>query len=248
MAGGGCSGSGIKRHQPVGGIRRRTKIIKIDNRIGDNKVFGIGFSKTGTTSLENALELLGYNVCRGHWKLPHTFYLHALYVNKDYDEIYRLTKHFDAFADAPWGGTDLYEKLYRWYPEAYYIFTSRDPESWYLSFEKLITMFDSDLKTTLGTYYAKGMFGSAYFFEHIFRIKTLENNKHRIIEAYKIHTEEVINFFHQQKVKRFLHLKITEGEDWAKICKFLNKSIPDKPFPHANQSKHNPNYISNTNR
>lgn len=34
-----------------------------------DKVFGLGFSKTGTSTLESVFEILGYNVCRGHWCL-----------------------------------------------------------------------------------------------------------------------------------------------------------------------------------
>ena len=45
------------------------------------KVFGIGFSKTGTTSLENALTILGYNVCKGHWVLIILFtYYRFIYI------------------------------------------------------------------------------------------------------------------------------------------------------------------------
>ena len=62
------------------------------------KIFGLGFSKTGTTSLEIALQKLGYNVCRGHWKNSHTFYLLALYIHRDYDEIFRIVNYWDAFA------------------------------------------------------------------------------------------------------------------------------------------------------
>ena len=55
------------------------------------KVFGIGFSKTGTTSLESALEIFDFKVCRGHWNSNHTYYLFALYVNQHFGEIKRMT-------------------------------------------------------------------------------------------------------------------------------------------------------------
>ena len=69
-----------------------------------HKVFNLGFSKTGTTSIEQALSILGYRVAKGHWKYNYCFYLLALCVNRDYDEIIRFTHSFDAFCDAPWGG------------------------------------------------------------------------------------------------------------------------------------------------
>lgn len=68
------------------------------------KVFNLGFSKTGTTSIERALQILGYRVAKGHWKYNYCFYLMSLCVHGDYEEIIRFTKAFDAFCDGPWGG------------------------------------------------------------------------------------------------------------------------------------------------
>jgi len=208
-----------------------------------NKIFGIGFSKTGTTSLEEALEILGCKVCRGNWRNTHTFYLLALYINRDYDEIFRLVNYWDAFTDGPWGGTDLYLELYKKFPEAKYILTLRNPESWYQSFEKLITMFDLNIDTALTSYHANGLFGSAYFFEHIFGIKSLANNKDKIISHYQQHNEEVIRFF-KTNPSKFMVFNIMKGDGWEKLCGFLNVEVPSAQFPHANKSSENP-YLSN---
>ena len=209
------------------------------------KVFGLGFSKTGTSSLEKALQALGYEVCRGHWKLPHTFFLHALYANKDYEGIRRLSEHFDAFADGPWGGTELYSYLYEWYPDAHFILTMREPEEWYRSLEKLLTMFDLNLKTCLKSYYAKGMFGSAYFFESAFAIDRLEGNRQKIIDIYNERNQEVLDFFATKPDAKFLVMRITEGDGWNVLCPFLDKPVPSRSFFHANKAEDNP-YLSNT--
>lgn len=207
------------------------------------KIFGVGFSKTGTTSLEKALEILGYKVCRGHWKFSHTFYLHALYIHKDYDEIFRLVNYWDAFSDAPWGGTDLYLQLYNKFPNAKYILTVREPESWYESFEKLITMFDLNHETALESYHANGMYGSAYFFKHIFGIEKLAGNKQKLIDHFMLYNEKIINFFSCHPAS-FTVYDIISGEGWQKLCKFLGVKIPENDFPHANKSINNP-YLSN---
>jgi hypothetical protein len=211
--------------------------------MSSEKIFGVGFSKTGTTSLEKALEILGYKVCRGHWKLSHTFYLHALYIHKDYDEIFRLINYWDAFADAPWGGTDLYLQLYNKFPNAKYILTVREPKSWYESLEKLITMFDLNQETALDSYHANGMYGSAYFFRHIFNIEKLAGNKQKIIDHFTIHNEKVIDFFSNHPAN-FMVYDITSGEKWKKLCKFLGVTAPKNDFPYANKAIDNP-YMSN---
>jgi hypothetical protein len=207
------------------------------------KVFGLGFSKTGTTSLEQALEILGYKVCKGHWQNPHTFYLHALYIHRDYDEIFRMIDYWDAFADAPWGGTALYEELYKRLPQSKFILTVRDGEKWYVSLEKLITMFDLNLETAFESYHANGMYGSAYFFKHIFNIETLAGNKKKIIDHYNAYNRNVIDFFSKRNAE-FIVLDMPAGDGWQKLCGFLKKEIPTQLFPHLNKAIENP-YLSN---
>lgn len=210
---------------------------------GLEKIFGIGFSKTGTTSIEMALEELGYRVCRGHWERSHTFYLLALYIHRDYDEIFRIVEYWDAFADGPWGGTDLYVELYRRLPRSKFILTVRDPDRWYDSFEKLVTMFDLNPETALAAYHANGMYGSAYFFKHVFGIETLAGNREKIINHYRMYNEQVMEFFSKNSAD-FMVFDATQGDGWEKLCGFLNVGAPDKRFPHANRSIDNP-YISN---
>ena len=196
------------------------------------KVFGIGFSKTGTTSLEKALEMLGYNVCRGNWKTNHSYYLFALFVHRDYEEILKLTEYWDAFADAPWGGTDLYRIICERIPGSKFILTVRNPESWYRSFENLITKFDKNLETALESYHAQ-RFGSAYFFRHLFHIETMSGSRQTIIENFNAHNAAAREFF-ADKPDRFLELDITKGEGWHTLCSFLGKDVPDRQFPHLN--------------
>lgn len=207
------------------------------------KVFCLGFSKTGTTSIEHALEILGYNVCKGHWKNNYTFYLMALSVNKDYDELLRMAEYWDAFADAPWGGSDLYIKLLTKYPHAKYILTEREPESWYKSFEKLITMFDLNPDTAFESYHTNGMWGSGHYFESLFNIKTLTGNKQKIINAYIKYNDDVKTYF-RIKQKELLILDLSKVNGWDTICPFLNSNIPNVDFPHLNKSVDNP-YLSN---
>lgn len=210
-----------------------------------NKVFCLGFSKTGTTSMEQALDILDYDVCRGHWNSPHTYYLLALYVNRDFKEILRLTRYWDAFADGPWGGTDLYHQLLETYPNAKYILTERDPEAWYASFEKLMTMFDVDPETALESYHASGMYGSGYYFESIFGVKALAGNKKKIIDTYVSYNNAVKEQF-RRLGKELLVLDLAKENDaWGKICAHLGQPVPAAPFPHENRARDNP-YLSNT--
>lgn len=77
----------------------------------ENKIFCVGFHRTGTCSLRDALEILGYKVCGPVWKI---------------DE--RLVRSFDAFQDMPW--PLYYELLDQKCQNSKFILTIRNSESW----------------------------------------------------------------------------------------------------------------------
>ncbi len=203
------------------------------------KVFGVGFSKTGTTSLETALSILGYSVCGGHYNNNYSNFLIALYVNRDYEEILKLTRLFDAFADAPWGGGELYRELYQRYPDADYILTLRDSARWFESFQNMVTKFDKNLKTAFESLYENGRYGTPYFFRYVFNIQDLDGTRLQIIERYEKYNQAVIDFFRAND-KELLVLDVTQGDPWVPLCAFLNRAVPAVAFPHANPSKKRP--------
>lgn len=203
------------------------------------KVFNLGFSKTGTTSIERALQILGYRVAKGHWKYNYCFYLMSLCIHGDYDEIISFTKAFDAFCDSPWGGgTDLYKRLAAVYPDARFILSIRDPEKWYQSLYSLLTIFDQNDRTALSSYRDNGMWGSAYWFRNIFGIDELHSQKQRMIDTYNRYNNEVICYFESKGIP-LLVFEVRERDIWKKLCDFLGKDIPEVHFPKLNVSSSN---------
>ena len=200
-----------------------------------SKVFGIGFPKTATTSLEVALSHLGYRVCRGHWANNHTYWLMALYRHGDYDEIARFARNWDAFADAPWGGSDLYVYLADKFPESKFICTIRDPEQWYESFVKNFTRHDSNRRTVFETFYKIGKHGAAYWFKWMFDIEDLVDNKQKILDVYTRRNDQILAFF-EGRPGRLLTLDVTKNNGWGTLCEFLEKPEPEIPFPFLNKA------------
>ena len=87
----------------------------------EQKVFCVGFHKTGTTSLDQALTHLGYTTTGPNWiDNPH-IEEEALALADG------LIHQFDAFIDNPW--PVLYKHLDQT-PASIFILTIRDPESW----------------------------------------------------------------------------------------------------------------------
>jgi len=79
------------------------------------KIFGIGLSKTGTTTLTQALEILGYS---------------AVHFPRSFKEI----EFCDAATDAP--VADIFTVLDAKFPGSKFIYTVRDREQWLRSCEK----------------------------------------------------------------------------------------------------------------
>src|SRR6056297_2644862 len=99
----------------------------------NNKIFNIGFNKSGTTSLTEAMNILGYK---------------SIHYNKDNEFIYDLINNnrknnkklldglegFDFFAD--FQGMKFYKELDKQYPGSKFILTIRELNSWLDSRER----------------------------------------------------------------------------------------------------------------
>lgn len=206
----------------------------------EKKVFLIGMSKTGTTSMEQFLENLGYRVCKGNWNNKDKNFLAACYCFNQIDEIINLTNYYDGFGDAPWGGTDIYKKLVEIYPNAYYILTIRDTIKWYNSLIAMYQQFDKNLKTSMETMRSFGSYGSYIFFKKIFQIETLADMDAEIkIKTYfDNYNKEVKKFFKNNKYN-FLEIDITDNSSADSIIlDFLNKKNISISIPHLNQGNY----------
>ncbi|MCB9173565.1 MAG: hypothetical protein H6587_12690 [Flavobacteriales bacterium] len=172
------------------------------------KVFGLGFHKTGTSSLASALHALGHNVC-GQQNA-----LHKDLINGNINIFTTLAKNYDAFEDDPW--YLLYKELDEAFPNSKFILTDRDVDSWYNS---CLNHFFEDTTPIRDYIYGDG------------RPKGNEENFKRI---YLKHQTDVINYF-KNRPNDFLIINFTKGEGWEKLCPFLGVEIPNKPIPHANK-------------
>ena len=98
------------------------------------EVIGAGFGRTGTASLREALEHLGFVKCHHMFslgeqrRLVRAWHDVALKGARNWDEI------FDGYrATVDWPSTGYYKELTEHYPGARVILTVRDPDRWYES-------------------------------------------------------------------------------------------------------------------
>ena len=92
------------------------------------KVFCIGFHKTGTTSLAEALRMLGYSVTGPNFVEDKRILDQALALALE------VTNRYDAFQDNPW--PILYKEMDEAYPGSKFILTTRPTDRWIRSVVK----------------------------------------------------------------------------------------------------------------
>jgi len=181
------------------------------------KVFCIGLSKTATTSLTEALGLLGLRSI--HWINPYTQMLIG-------DADFLL---FDALSDI--GVSYRFEQLSASFANARFVYTTRSMPEWARSITAhyqrgygVTTPADLLRPGLLQRFNgASGRSEANLYARH----DSWE-------DAYADFDRRVRRFFADKPAGTLLELAICEGDGWEKVCGFLGCPIPRKPFPLMN--------------
>ncbi|MFF0411686.1 sulfotransferase family protein [Kitasatospora sp. NPDC004745] len=199
------------------------------------KLINAGLGRTGTTSLQVALDRLGLGPC-----------FHMFDIVGDETRLKEWEKVVCDGAEADWaalfeGRTSAvdgpcavyYRQISEAFPEAKVILTVRDAEGWYRSTHDTLFQFvlrsaenppepgshqDRLLRVT-STMVWDGIFGGRF------------TDKDHAIEAYHRHNEEVVRALGADNV---LVYDVKQG--WEPLCAFLGVEVPEEDFPHANDS------------
>jgi hypothetical protein len=187
----------------------------VDNR---SKVFGIGFQKTGTTSLHHFLRRLGYSSI--HW--PHVvaginYEKLCIPAVQDRRQVVGLLsplfEGFDAFTDVPFPG--LYRELFEIMPDSRFILVERDPDQWWESLSRHWRLTASR---------ARRLDPYEYLVYNLYSSKELEcvmqEDREMMKEIFQAHSDSVRSFFHSQG-GRVLAVNLEDPEKGERISRFL---------------------------
>jgi hypothetical protein len=193
------------------------------------KVIGAGFGRTGTRSLKEALEILGFAPCHhmvevfAHPEQVPLWDKAALGQMKNWDELFA---NYESACD--WPSCSFYKELADFYPGAKVILSLRDRKSWYKSVAS--TIMPAMKKPKEGDERRlPGIFGPKIIGEDTFHDDFSEENMIRVYEA------------HNEEVKRTIpkdRLLVFEAKDgWAPLCAFLGVNVPDQAYPSMNSTE-----------
>ena len=181
------------------------------------KIFGIGWAKTGTTTLGNCFKILGYDHQSQNLEIVKDI------GRGDLTRIMALAKKKETFEDWPW--IILFKELDQAFPKSRFVLTKRKSENWIRSYKNMIAN-EMDASKELNEI-RRILYGLPF-------PKVSES---QLIERYEKHNTEVEHYF-RGRPKDLLIVDWEERGGWKELCYFLRKDIPENPFPHANKGKY----------
>lgn len=172
----------------------------------DSKIFNIGLPKTGTTSLHTALKVLGFRSLHNPLDLRWLTYYRGVYryPRDDWDALTNFGEHF-------------YPQLDRHYTAAQFILTIRDKDDWLASAEK---WFSRAPENPMIDYPGR---------LETFGCMTFERD--RFAYVYELHRSNVEAYF-SARPEDLLVLDCSDTGAWEKLCRFLDRPVPEQPYPH----------------
>lgn len=187
------------------------------------QIIGAGFGRTGTNSMQQALEILGLGPC---------YHMYEVLPHKDlYDKWQQILygthppnwdQLFNGYAaTVDWPAAHFWRELADHFPKAWILLTWRDAEGWYASMEKTILaeMRNPARKTGMPRCLAEVAFAGQVA------------DKAHVISVYEAHNAAVRAAFGPERL-----LTYRLGSGWGPLCAFLGVAVPDVPFPKGNDS------------
>ena len=191
-------------------------------------VVGAGFGRTGTATLQLALDQLGFGPCYHMYEVFKNPTLAPGYWEAAADgEAMDWEKVFEGYASTvDWPSATFYEALANAYPDAKVILTERDAEAWWRSTQATIFNWD-----------APGAQIPENFLRMVQKVvgALFDQKIHdhdTVVGVYKRHNARVREVIPPE---RLLVYEVAQG--WEPLCAFLGVPVPDTPMPKVNTTE-----------
>ena len=194
------------------------------------EVIGAGLGRTGTHSLAEALEILGFSPC---------YTIQSVDQNPEHQDLWEQAMEgvavnwaslYQKYRSAvEWPTVAFLTSIIESFPNAKVILTIREPESWFDSATQTIfPALEASALNPNPEQRTSASFKRRLILEEVFQGRYWE--KEFALALYRDHNQSVVNLVPEH---RLLLYRIQEG--WPKLCQFLELPEPDKPFPWRNR-------------
>jgi hypothetical protein len=187
------------------------------------KIFAVGLSRTGTSSLNEALRVLGHRAVHFPDDAATQTEITTFLARRPPELRLSLLGSVDALTDTPVSAT--YQAMDRAYPGSRFILTVREKKSWLESCHKywrgpLLRYLDGPTAD-----YIRRINAAVYGAETYDRV--------RFSAVYDAHITGVLDYF-SARPDDLLVMRICNGDGWEPLCKFLAAPPPRSAFPRLN--------------
>jgi hypothetical protein len=187
------------------------------------KIFALGLSRTGTSSLNEALRVLGHRAVHFPDDAATQTEITNFLARRTPELRLSLLTSMDALSDTPICAT--YQALDRAYPGSRFILTVRDKESWLESCHQywrgpLLRYLDGPTGA-----YIRRINAAVYGVEDYDRMS--------FSSVYDAHIAGVLDYF-SARPDDLLVMRICNGDGWEPLCRFLATAPPQSAFPRLN--------------
>ena len=197
------------------------------------EVIGPGFGRTGTMSLKDALDHLGFGPCHHMAEVfehpEQVPYWQAIAAKKpvDWSAVFRGYR-----SQVDWPGAHVWRELAAAYPTAKVVLTVRPEATWWDNFSKTIGKLSMTYRAMPLPQHVRAMVDAWTALAGQETFGGVFDNRDTALAAYRRRTEEVRAAIPPE---RLLVLDVADG--WEPLCRFLGKPVPGIPFPHLNTNK-----------
>ena len=190
-----------------------------------NKVFGIGLTRTGTTTLVNMFKILGFNT------KTHSYQLLLDWDNNNMKPLYDAVDNHTALGSIPW--CLVYKEMDKKYPNSKFILTVRnDDERWFNSQLNMSLMLHPDKSNPNDI--IRDRIRVAKYNRPIFKYNYPMDHKQHYLDVYHKHNDDVQKYFKGKN--NLLTICFENGDGWEEVCEFLDVDVPNVQLPHMNRT------------
>jgi hypothetical protein len=186
------------------------------------QIIGAGFGRTGTDSMREALNLLGFGPCHHMFEVSDNPLMKArwrAFMDSGVADWEALFEGYRSCVD--WPAAHYWRELMAVYPAAHVVLTWRSAESWWTSYEATILRFvrSTTDRESVGVRLIEKAFGDR------------AGDRDFMIGRYEANVEQVLATV---PAERLLVHRL--GDGWEPLCAHLGVPVPAQPYPQRNNT------------
>ncbi len=193
------------------------------------KIVGAGFGRTGTRSMKDALEQLGFGPCHHMAEVMDKRSQEDLWDHISLGQRPDWNAVFAGYQSSlDWPSISYWREIADAYPDAKVLVTSRPVDDWFASFSKTILQVLRQTELTPEGERTQLAKVTLRVIRDVSFHGNIEDEAH-MKACFEAHNAAV-----EAAIPEGRRLTFTAGDGWEPLCRWLDVPVPETPFPYSN--------------